>query len=137
MATRMKNTTKTIIRPLQNEVNYKAVLEGIEGLDDKYLELLEAFVEEYEACQPEDREDEDAEDLDDYELMSRVPEAETLSLVNFELSNGNKVRFLGVPTLGEIMMAEIANAGAEDFLINPGMRPVEIFQRLAPTLFSW
>jgi antitoxin component HigA of HigAB toxin-antitoxin module len=140
MANKMKNTTTTITRPLRNEADYEAVLERIEALtdaDDKdssddELELLETLVEDYEARQLEDPEDEDSEDLDDYELMSRFPEAETLSLANFKISNGNEVRFLGVPVLGEIMIGEIANAGVEDFLINGEMHPVEIFQRLAP-----
>jgi hypothetical protein len=73
------------------------------------------------------------DDDDDYELVGTFPEAETLTLATFHLSNGNEVRFLGVPALNELMMGEFTDAGeSEDFVINSELHPAEIFRRLAP-----
>src|SRR5687768_10561961 len=99
MANRMKDTTSMIVRPLKNEEDYEAALERIETLVDGKdegpgegeLALLENLVEEYETREAEESDDEESDVLDDYELMSRFPEAETLALANFKLSNGNEV----------------------------------------------
>lgn len=67
---------------------------------------------------------EDDDDLTD--------DGEGLSLATFDLPNGNVVRFIGSPSLGEVMVGEIAPCGAEQFAVSPTMHPVELFRRLAP-----
>jgi len=133
----MKNADRMIVRPLQNEADYEAALDRVdtlmdanaEDLDDDELNLLDTLIEDYEDRQVEDEED---ENTNDYELVSRIPNPNPLSLAKFNLSNGNEVRFLGIPVIGEVLIVEIADAGTEDFLIDPQMSPVEIFYRLAP-----
>jgi hypothetical protein len=132
------------VKRLQNERDYKAAVGHLETLSEEAeedevdedledaespeeeIELLETLIDDYEARHQYQ------EYIDDYEIMPRFPEAQTLSLATFKLSNGNEVRMIGIPSLQEIMIGEISDAGVEDFILDPEMRPVEIFKRLAP-----
>lgn len=63
------------------------------------------------------------------------PEAYSVVLASFELSNGNTVTLTGLPELDEIMVSEIAPAGrGERFLVadQPAAGPLELFARLSP-----
>lgn len=131
---------------LQNERDYEAALERLEVLteeeendqDDQQhqlednesfneeIELLDTLVEDYE------ERNQTFTNMNDYELMTRLPEAQKLSLATFKLSNGNEIHLIGLPSLQEILVGEISDAGLEDFILDPEMRPTEIFQLLAP-----
>lgn len=64
----------------------------------------------------------------------RAPrELATVPLATFQLANGNEIRFIGVPEEDEILIAEIVPAGPnENFVLEAGAHPVDIFKRLAP-----
>lgn len=60
-------------------------------------------------------------------------EMKTVNLATFQLANGNEVRILGVPEVGEVMVGEWVDAGPiERFVLEPKTHPVEVFRRLAP-----
>jgi hypothetical protein len=127
---------------LQNERDYEAALERLETLRDEEeddqddhlqqleeneeIELLDTLVEDYEERH------EPFTNMNDYELMRRLPEIQKLPLASFKLSNGNEIHLIGVPTVQEVMVGEISKCGVEDFILDPEMSPTEVFYRLAP-----
>jgi hypothetical protein len=125
--------------PLETERDYEAALERLEemeeeeGNEESYeeermeeFELLQALVEEFEEREGI------MEEADDYVLLRRLPDPETVELAVFNLSNGNEVRLLGTPDNGELAVVEISDCGVEDFLLDERWAPNAIFRKFAP-----
>lgn len=61
-----------------------------------------------------------------------IRQVDPVVLAEFELPNGNEVRFYGVPEDGELIVGEISDAGYERFSIRPGTPAAKVFFELAP-----
>jgi hypothetical protein len=123
--------------PLKTERDYEAAMERLAELEEEdgeaheeepmeEFELLQALVEEFEEREGI------TEGADDFVLLRRLPDPETVELAVFNLSNGNEVRLLGTPENGELAVAEIADCGVEDFLLDERWSPNAIFRKFAP-----
>jgi hypothetical protein len=123
--------------PLRTERDYEAAVERLAELEEEEgeaheeesmeeFELLQALVEEFEERVGI------TEDADDFVLLRRIPDPEPVELALFNLSNGNEVRLLGTPENGELAVAEIADCGVEDFLLDERWSPNAIFRKFAP-----
>ena len=129
----------TVMTLLRRERDYKAALDRLDELieaegsnDDigeseniKEIEVLQTLVENFE-------EREGITEKDDFELLQRLPDSETVALAVFNLSNGNEVRLLASPDDGDLAVVEISEAGVEDFLLDERWHPNSIFLKFAP-----
>jgi hypothetical protein len=125
------------LAPLRRGRDYQAVIERLEELEDESgemcgddrmeeLEILHALAEDFENREGI------TEETDDFELLQRLPDPETVAIAVFNLSNGNEVRLLGTPETGELSVVEISDAGVEDFVLDERWSPNAIFRRFAP-----
>lgn len=136
----MPDNAPITLLPLRNERDYEAAMERLEELteaqnrDDEAsggdsaeeIEVLQTLIEHFEERESI------TEDPEDFELLPRLPDPETVALVVFNLSNGNEIRLVGRPDNGELAVAEISDAGVEDFLLDERWHPNAIFQRFSP-----
>lgn len=123
--------------PLETERDYEAVIDQLKELEEGNGEVHEAErMDEIEVLQTLMEEFEEREGIteesDDYELLRRLPDPETVDLAVFNLSNGNEVRLLGTPDTGELSVLEISDDGVEDFILDERWSPNAIFRRFAP-----
>lgn len=120
--------------PLADTQDYENALDRLNDIEEtgdcdcgpeaEEAELLTAMLEEFETREGIEE--------DDFETHTRFAPEPPVRLVEFALSNGNRVEFLAPQDMSELYVGEIGCCGSEDMILDDTIPPVEVFRRFAP-----